>query len=230
MKRSAQGFGLIEIMISLVLGLIVVAGILQIFISAKNTYASQNAAAVMQEDARFILTKMTQEIRMVGMFGCLDTVKDSSTNADFAAAERTPIRWDSSTKTLTLVTADVGSNGGIPTWTVLSDCKSSATAVSGVGSPTASQLAFPVRQLVYQFANGQITLGGAVIVNNVNSFSVLFGLANTTSDTVVTKYATSLAATDAVRSVRLTIELKDATGKVENQTFSVLAALRNLIN
>jgi type IV pilus assembly protein PilW len=227
MKYRAKGFGLIEIMISLLLGLLIVAGVIQIFISAKNTYLSQNASAVMQEDARFILTKMAQEIRMVGMFGCLATVKDASTNSDFAAAQMTPVRWDNATSKLTLVTADVGNNGGVPTWTVVSDCKSGATATTGAATPAANQLAFPIRQLVYQFANKQLLLGGAPIVNNVASFSVMFGTANTASDTTVTGYTLTPASTNLVRTVRLSIELQDATGRVKNQTFSVLTALRN---
>lgn len=227
MKHRAKGFGLIEIMISLLLGLLIVAGVIQIFISAKNTYLSQNASAVMQEDARFILTKMAQEIRMVGMFGCLATVKDSSTNSDFAAAQMTPVRWDNAALKLTLVTSDVGNNGGVPTWTVVSDCKSSATATAGAATPAANQLAFPIRQLVYQFANKQLLLGGAPIVNNVANFSVMFGTANTASDTTVTGYTLTPASTNLVRTVRLSIELQDATGRVKNQTFSVLTALRN---
>ena len=227
MKYRARGFGLIEIMISLLLGLLIVAGVIQIFISAKNTYLSQNASAVMQEDARFILTKMAQEIRMVGMFGCLATVKDSSTNSDFAAAQMTPVRWDNAASKLTLVTADVGNNGGIPTWTVVSDCKSGATATTGAATPAINQIAFPIRQLVYQFANKQILLGGAVIVNNVNNFSVMFGTANTASDTTVTGYTATPANMATVRSVRLSLEMQDATGRVKNQTFSVMTALRN---
>jgi type IV pilus assembly protein PilW len=227
MKHRAMGFGLIEIMISLLLGLLIVAGVIQIFISAKNTYLSQNASAVMQEDARFILTKMAQEIRMVGMFGCLATVTDASAKADFKAAQATPIQWDNATTKLSLVTADVGNNGGAPTWTIVSDCKSGATATTGAATPTANQLAFPIRQLVYQFANKQILLGGAVIVNNVNNFSVMFGTANTASDTTVTGYTATPANTNLIRSVRLTLEMTDATGRVKNQTFSVLTALRN---
>lgn len=227
MKHRAKGFGLIEIMISLLLGLLIVAGVIQIFISAKNTYLSQNASAVMQEDARFILTKMAQEIRMVGMFGCLATVTDASAKADFKAAQATPIQWDNATTKLTLVTADVGNNGGAPTWTVVSDCKSGATATTGAATPAANQLAFPIRQLVYQFANKQILLGGAVIVNNVNNFSVMFGTANTASDTTVTGYTATPANTNLIRSVRLTLEMTDATGRVNNQTFSILTALRN---
>lgn len=227
MRHHARGFGLIEIMISLLLGLLIVAGVIQIFISAKNTYLSQNASAVMQEDARFILTKMAQEIRMVGMFGCLATVTDASAKGDFKAAQVTPIQWDNATTKLTLVTADVGNNGGTPTWTVVSDCKSGATARSGSAVPAATELAFPIRQLVYQFANKQILLGGAPIVNNVNNFLVMFGTANTATDTAVTGYTATPANMATVRSVRLTLEMQDATGRVKNQTFSVMTALRN---
>jgi type IV pilus assembly protein PilW len=226
-KHRAQGFGLIEIMISLLLGLLIVAGVIQIFISAKNTYLSQNASAVMQEDARFILTKLAQEIRMVGMFGCLATVDDLSAKGDFNAAQKTPMQWDNTASKLTLVTADIGNNGGVPTWTVISDCKSGAAAKSGTVLPAANQLAFPIRQLVYQFTNNQILLGGAPIVSNVKNFSVMFGTANTASDTTVTRYTATPASTDLIRSVRLTLEMTDATGRVKNQTFSVLTALRN---
>ena len=56
MRRSSRGFGLIELLIALALSLIVVLGVAQIFIAAKNTDISQNAAAAMQEDARFVLS------------------------------------------------------------------------------------------------------------------------------------------------------------------------------
>lgn len=54
MRRRQRGFGLIEMLVALALGLIVVLGVVQIFIAAKNTYVSQNSAAAMQEDARFV--------------------------------------------------------------------------------------------------------------------------------------------------------------------------------
>ena len=63
MRRSSRGFGLIELLIALALSLIVVLGVAQIFIAAKNTYISQNAAAAMQEDARFVLSKMIQVLK-----------------------------------------------------------------------------------------------------------------------------------------------------------------------
>jgi type IV pilus assembly protein PilW len=94
MNRSSRGFGLIELLIALALSLVVVLGVVQVFIAAKNTYVSQNAAAAMQEDARFVLSKMIQEIRMVGMFGCLETITAESSASDFNASRKTPISWD----------------------------------------------------------------------------------------------------------------------------------------
>ena len=146
MKHTSRGFGLIELLIALALGLIVVLGVVQIFIAAKNTYVSQNSAAAMQEDARFVLSKMIQEIRMVGMFGCLGTIVDSSSAGDFNTAQLIPISWDNANLKLTMVTADVGSGGGTPTWTVISDCRNSAVAYSGLRSPTMGQIAFPIRR------------------------------------------------------------------------------------
>lgn len=159
MKRHNRGFGLIEMLVALALGLIVVLGVVQTFIAAKNTYVSQNSAAAMQEDARFVLSKMIQEIRMVGMFGCLGTITDASTSGDFSAAQITPISWDNANLKLTLVTADIGGSGGTPTWTVLSDCRNSATAYTGLRSPATGQIAFPIRRLLYSFSNNQILMG-----------------------------------------------------------------------
>ncbi|VVQ36112.1 PilW family protein [Pseudomonas fluorescens] len=234
MKRRNRGFGLIELLIALALGLIVVLGVVQIFIAAKNTYVSQNSAAAMQEDARFVLSKMIQEIRMVGMFGCLGTINDSSSAGDFNAAQVTPISWDNANLKLTLVTADIGSGGGTPTWTVVSDCRNSATAYTGLRSPASGQIAFPIRRLIYSFSNNQILIGTGsgtptqqVLVNNVSAFTVMFGLASTATDVAASTYSANPADPARIRSVRLSLTLNDPNNRVRNQTFNVVAALRN---
>ena len=234
MKHSSKGFGLIELLIALALSLIVVLGVAQVFISAKNTYVSQNTAAAMQEDARFVLSKMIQEIRMVGMFGCLGTVIDASSIGDFNASQITPISWDNANLKLTLVTADVGSGGGTPTWTVLSDCKTSATAYTDLRAPASGQMAFPIRRLIYSFSNNQLLMGSghgtpaqAVLINNVSAFNVSFGMATSTSDVAATSYTTNPSNPALIRSVRLSLTLADPKQRVRNQTFNVVAALRN---
>lgn len=234
MKRQNLGFGLIEMLVALALGLIVVLGVVQIFLAAKNTYVSQNSAAAMQEDARFVLSKMIQELRMVGMFGCLGTITDSSSAGDFNAAQITPISWDNANLKLTLVTADVGSAGGTPTWTVVSDCRNSATAYTGARAAATGQIAFPIRRLVYSFSNNQILMGTGsgnpaqqVLVNNVSAFTVMFGLASSATDVAASTYSANPGDPARIRSVRLSLTLTDPNNRVRNQTFNVVAALRN---
>jgi len=234
MKRKNLGFGLIEMLVALALGLVVVLGVVQIFLAAKNTYVSQNSAAAMQEDARFVLSKMIQELRMVGMFGCLGTITDSSSAGDFNTAQITPISWDNANLKLTLVTADVGSAGGTPTWTVVSDCRNSATAYTGARAAATGQIAFPIRRLVYSFSNNQILMGTGsgnpaqqVLVNNVSAFTVMFGLASSATDVAASTYSANPGDPARIRSVRLSLTLTDPNNRVRNQTFNVVAALRN---
>lgn len=234
MNRSSKGFGLIELLIALALSLVVVLGVAQIFIAAKNTYVSQNTAAAMQEDARFALSKLIQEIRMVGMFGCLGSITDSSSAGDFNASQTTPISWDNAKLKLTLVTADVGGSGGVPTWSVISDCRNNATAYTGTRVPAPGELVFPIRRLIYSFSNNQLLMGvgtgtptQAVLVNNVSEFNVSFGLASSATDVAASSYSNNPSDPARIRSVRLTLTLTDPNNRVRNQTFNVVAALRN---
>lgn len=234
MNRSSKGFGLIELLIALALSLVVVLGVAQIFIAAKNTYVSQNTAASMQEDARFVLSKLIQEIRMVGMFGCLGAITDSSSAGDFNASQTTPISWDNAKLKLTLVTADVGGSGGAPTWTVISDCRNTATAYTPPRTPASGQLAFPIRRLIYSLKNGQLTMGVGsgtptqfVLVDNVRAFDVSFGLAGSATDVAASSYSPNPTDPARIRSVRLTLTLTDPNNRVRDQTFNVVAALRN---
>lgn len=240
MKKPAFGFGLVELMVALALGLIILLGVSQIFVSAKNTFLSQNATAGMQEDARYALSKMVQEIRMAGMFGCVKTVTPDSTAADFAVAALTPVNYTSTTVgtvttgVLTLITGDVGSNGGTPTWTILTDCVSSPSTVSAGAKTATGMIALPIRKVIYTYnsTNQQLlTVSGAtqsVLISNVKAMAVLFGMAPDTSvGSAITSYTTTPSSMANIRSVRITITLTDPKGKVADQTYSVVAGIRN---
>lgn len=231
MRRIAKGFGLVEIMVAMVLGLIVTLGIIQIFTASRVTYSAQNSSARMQEDARFVLSKLIQEIRMTGMYGCLspDSVAPVSPGILAPAAFSTPILWDNSTNTLTLITADVGSAGGTPTWTIISDCQNANQIYTGAKKPSAGQTAFPLRQLTYVLKGTELSmqLGAAnaqPLLSNVAAFTVTFGVAGTPMSYT---NAITAANADTIRSVRLTLTLQDPENRVRNQTYNVVAALRN---
>lgn len=238
MKRQG-GFNLIELMVAMVLGLIVSLGITQVFLSAKNTYISQNAAAGIQEDGRFVLSKMLQEIRMVGMFGCLQNITPPTTNGSlFTQAQTKPIDYatnGAAGNVLTLITADVGTNGGTPTWSIVYDCRAPSVAFVGAQAAPAGRQVLPIRKVVYTFVNRQLrtTVGDntVVLIDNVATFNVSFGLANSVTDKVVTNYV-AVAPTDPnlIRTVRINMVLSDPTNRAANQTFNVVATLRNRVN
>lgn len=231
MNGRCRGFSLIELLLALAISLALVLGVMQIFMAANSTYRAQSASAGMQEDARFVLSKLLQEIRMVGVFGCLQDITDASASGDFRAARNAPIKWDNALKKLSLVTTDVGGNGGVPTWTVVSDCRARATAYSQRHSPAAGELAIPIRRLDYRLRDDQIllTAGGrtAALVSNVKAFAVSFGLADSASGTAVSSYSSNPGDPARIRSVRLSLTLADPNRRVRDQTFNVVASLRN---
>lgn len=72
----ARGFGLVELMIAVVIGLILIAGVTEIFLSSKRTYATTNELSRLQENARYAAHMLTQDLRMAGFSGCSPKVRN----------------------------------------------------------------------------------------------------------------------------------------------------------
>jgi type IV pilus assembly protein PilW len=80
MKASKQrGYSLVELMVSILLGLILMAGILSIFFSSKVTYFTNEKTARLQEGGRVALDIVTHDIRSSGYEGCARGVPFNST-------------------------------------------------------------------------------------------------------------------------------------------------------
>lgn len=73
--RSA-GFGLIELMVSITLGLLLTAAVLQTFIAANTSYRIQDSLSQVQEAGRYATHFLGKDLRMAGYMGCaaLDSV------------------------------------------------------------------------------------------------------------------------------------------------------------
>jgi type IV pilus assembly protein PilW len=69
-KPYQTGMTLIEIMIALLIGAFLVGGVLQIFINSKQTYRMQEGLSRLQENGRFALDFLANDIRMTGFIGC----------------------------------------------------------------------------------------------------------------------------------------------------------------
>lgn len=70
-----KGVGLVEIMVSLVIGLILMAGIIQLYTSSSQTSRASEDIARMQENLRFAAEIITNDIRMAGFMPCRQTDK-----------------------------------------------------------------------------------------------------------------------------------------------------------
>lgn len=78
-RKSQRGFSLIELMISITLGLILMAGVLSIFFSSKVTYLANEKTARLQENGRVALDFITHDVRSAGYNGCARGVRFTST-------------------------------------------------------------------------------------------------------------------------------------------------------
>ncbi|NKI35236.1 hypothetical protein HFP89_08660 [Wenzhouxiangella sp. XN79A] len=67
--RRARGLSLVELMIALVLGLLVTAGLIQLFGTAKLTFLTADASARVQENGRFTMELLKRDLRMAGTHG-----------------------------------------------------------------------------------------------------------------------------------------------------------------
>ncbi|MEI6707183.1 MAG: PilW family protein [Methylococcales bacterium] len=65
-NSSQRGFTLIELMIAMLIGVFLMAGVIQIFLSAKQAYRLQENLSRLQENGRFAMDIITKDIRMAG--------------------------------------------------------------------------------------------------------------------------------------------------------------------
>lgn len=82
-SNNTSGFSLVELMVSITIGLLILAAISTLFVSSKRTYSTQDRLARLQENARFAMHYLARDARMAGYFGCLDesTAVNSTLNA-----------------------------------------------------------------------------------------------------------------------------------------------------
>lgn len=69
-RRAQGGFTLVEMMVAVLIGLILSAGVIQIFISSRQSYRVQEGLSRLQENARAAMGFLVREVRMAGFTGC----------------------------------------------------------------------------------------------------------------------------------------------------------------
>jgi len=67
--RGQRGLSLVELMVAMALSLLLMLGVIQIFLSSKQTYSTNNALSRVQESGRFAMDFLIQDIRNTGYKG-----------------------------------------------------------------------------------------------------------------------------------------------------------------
>ncbi|MCB2427776.1 PilW family protein [Methylophaga pinxianii] len=78
--KKQQGLSLVELMVAVVLGLILVAGVIELFVNNRQVYRVQDAKARMQENGRYAMAILGQNIRDAGYYGCASRRAGAETN------------------------------------------------------------------------------------------------------------------------------------------------------
>ncbi len=79
-KRKQAGISLVEILVSLVISLFLLGGIVQVYLGNKTSFKFTNAIAEIQENGRFALDTMSQDLRLANEWSCVAFDPDDTTN------------------------------------------------------------------------------------------------------------------------------------------------------
>lgn len=195
--RRQLGVTLIELMISLLLGLLLTAGMVQVFGSNRQTYEFTQALSRIQENARFALDHMAYNTRMAGYSGCLSDVKvynNLNTPTDFRDDLQNGVQGHNANGTavgqsFTAATTDPAPSSDVNAWTPALPAElnnrvipgSDVLVVRGVGGAP-HPLVAPFNNSAQLFVNNphDFTLGEILVVTDCQKASI-FQLTNVTS-------------------------------------------------
>lgn len=69
-KAYQSGLTLVELMIAMLIGAFLLGGVIEVFLSSKHTYRMQEGLSRLQENSRFAIGFITDNLRMSGYWGC----------------------------------------------------------------------------------------------------------------------------------------------------------------
>src|SRR5690606_36209362 len=71
--HDQRGVTLVELLVAMLIGLIIMAGVVQVFQGNISASRYQDAMAIVQENARFAMEQISTDLRQAGYLGCAGT-------------------------------------------------------------------------------------------------------------------------------------------------------------
>lgn len=194
-----KGLTLIEIMIALLLGAFILGGVMQVFISTKQTYRVQEALSRLQENGRFAIDVMGRDIRMADYRSC------------------TSSRPPSADATLGITNGIVGTNGAQNT----NRAKDLPDDITVVWSDNSCNVAAPTpSNRYYGITSAKLYQGVSEIVEGVENLQITYGV-DSDGDSTPNYYgsagAVTLAQMAQVISVRVSLLLRTLDDNIAAQ-------------
>jgi type IV pilus assembly protein PilW len=106
-RHAARGMTLVELMVGLAIGLFLVAVISTMYLGSRSTFVAQESGSRLQENGRFAMDTIANDLRMSGFRGCMPVLPTGNTTV--------PLAIGVVDNTL-LTPADLRYNFGEPIW------------------------------------------------------------------------------------------------------------------
>lgn len=180
MRHQQGGFTIVELMVAGTLGLILIVGVLQVFISSRQTYRVQDAISSVQDGGRFALQFLSEDIQKAGW----------SNSAD-ALSQRFVFNNTASRDDCTAVATDVSSDCIQLRYEGATDCLGASTAGTGGVATDTFQITNVTTSTDDGVKTGELscTSNGQTqaLISNVESFQIMYGV-DTDGDRVPNQY------------------------------------------
>lgn len=212
--QRSQGFTLIEVMVSITLSLILLAGVLQIFLNTKNMYNLGSGFSQLQENGRFTTAYLARTIRFAGYrstptagnFPEMTTIFPTATAPYISGTNNT---GQNGSDTFTIRYQGSGDGAGNADGTI-KDCLNRNIDANTISTNTFSLTANNELQCQAVNANASPATSTQILINGVENMHILFG-EDLNDDNTADRYVpANFAGLDLskVVSVRLSLLLK----------------------
>ena len=71
---GSVGFSIVELMVAILIGLIILAGVIQVVVTSKTTFLGQEEMSFIQENARYAVDLIGKDVQSAGYMGCAGNV------------------------------------------------------------------------------------------------------------------------------------------------------------
>ena len=221
---SQRGLSLIEIMVALLLSSLLILGVTQIYIDNKANYVFQQGQSGNNEDARYTLLILEEELRRTGYRIQPDTQPLDADDQDFAF--RAEMSGDCNFEQGQVITYNADDQRICLRYQPFRDPVVSCDGVTHPGPPNPYEINAAVSNIIVElvFNDGELLCNGAAITGNLADLKFEFGIANQDSREASTYTATPSATDDDIQSVRYAALLRSRFSNIADSTDSLAYA------